>query len=223
MRTSRARIIGRLRVGQPSLAIVESVGTHLPMVPLNDLSPAGLRAQFVVQAEKLACVIQQPMSEVEAMQTILDIIGKDAHVLSWAFEHIPLPGLAKALETFGIKTTEEPIGSARIGLTGVDAGLAATGSLVLTTGVGKPRLASLLPFIHIAVVHSSQIIADLETWVALQRKKGLDVFRQTSSAMVISGPSRTADIAMQLTLGMHGPGKVVIIVLDTKIAPVHYD
>jgi L-lactate dehydrogenase complex protein LldG len=101
----------------------------------------------------------------------------------------------------------------RVGITGVDAALAATGSLVLAAGVGKHRVTSLLPPLHIAVVRASQIMPDLESWVAMQRAQGLDAFRRMSSVIVISGPSRTADIAMQLIMGMHGPAELHIILI----------
>jgi L-lactate dehydrogenase complex protein LldG len=65
-----------------------------------------------------------------------------------------------------------------------------------------------------AVIRQGQILPDLETWVARLRQQGLDAFQDTASAMIISGPSRTADIAMQLILGMHGPGELHIIILS---------
>ena len=113
----------------------------------------------------------------------------------------------------GIEISSGRDASVKVGLTGADAALAATGSLVLLTGKGKPRLVSLLPPVHIAVITRQQIIPDLESLMTEFREKKPDVFQQNSSIMIISGPSRTADIAMQLILGMHGPRELHIIIL----------
>jgi len=68
--------------------------------------------------------------------------------------------------------------------------------------------------IHIAVITRDQILPDLEHWVAWQRVNGLPAFNQASNIAIISGPSRTADIAMESILGMHGPGSVHVVILD---------
>jgi L-lactate dehydrogenase complex protein LldG len=75
-------------------------------------------------------------------------------------------------------------------------------------------LISLLPPVHIAIIRADQIIPDLETWGAALRSHGLDAFREIASAVIISGPSRTADIAQTMILGMHGPWELHIIILS---------
>jgi L-lactate dehydrogenase complex protein LldG len=107
----------------------------------------------------------------------------------------------------------EQDGGVRVGLTGVDAALAATGSVVVVSGSGRARAASLVPPIHIAVVAASQIVPDLESWWAVQKAAGLEQIRQHSNVVVITGPSRTADIAMQLVMGMHGPRELHLVLL----------
>lgn len=213
-RASREKILKRLRSAQAKIAPAEAVQDHLPMVPAIDPAPAALLERFVEQARLLTCEVYLPADQDEATRLILDLLGEDRKMISWAFAHLPLPGLAEALAKNGIQVTAERDAGVRVGLTGADAALAATGSLVLQTGPGKSRLASLLPLVHIAIIHQSQILADLETWVAVQRHQGLDAFQTTASAMIISGPSRTADIAKQLILGMHGPREQHIIILN---------
>ena len=214
MTTSRDLILDRLRSAQPALGTIETIEEQLPVVPLADLSPRGLLNRFVEQASLLESVVHLLATESEAVHVILGLLGGQRRVLSWALEHIPLPGLEEAFAKYGIQVAEEQDATVRVGITGADAALAATGSLLLLSGEGKPRLASLLPPVHIAVIHRTQILADLETWVATLRQQELDAFRETASAMIISGPSRTADIAMQLILGMHGPGELHIVILQ---------
>jgi L-lactate dehydrogenase complex protein LldG len=135
-------------------------------------------------------------------------------VLCWDFEHIRCPGLADALSGARIAVAPPDDASVRVGITGVDAALAATGSLVLASGAGKARQVSLLPLVHIAVVRTEQIVPHMEAWIAALRADGTDVFTASSSTVIVSGPSRTSDIAMEPILGMHGPGEVHIILLD---------
>ena len=93
-----------------------------------------------------------------------------------------------------------------------DAAIATTGTLVVTTGPGKGRLPTVLPPLHLAVITLDQIVARLEDWLALQRAQNLSAIRQASNVCLISGPSRTGDIEMELVLGVHGPGRVQVVI-----------
>ncbi|MBK9123782.1 MAG: lactate utilization protein [Chloroflexi bacterium] len=103
--------------------------------------------------------------------------------------------------------------SARVGLTGVEAALAGTGSLVVSSGPGKPRFASLLPPVHIAVVRADQILPDVEAWFEQVSASGLTHFRESANVVFITGGSRTADIAQELILGAHGPVEVHVVLI----------
>lgn len=212
MATSKDTILNKLRAARQPFAEVEPVMDHLPMVPQVDASPEGLLTRFVEQAEGLGCVIHRPASAADALTLLDTLVGDARPVLAWDAEHIPLPGIAGFLAATG-RAADPRDPSARVGITGADAGLAATGSLVLISGPGKPRSTSLLPPVHIAVLREGDIVADLESWAAAQREKGLEALRGAASAMVISGPSRTADIAMQSILGMHGPAELHVVLL----------
>jgi L-lactate dehydrogenase complex protein LldG len=63
------------------------------------------------------------------------------------------------------------------------------------------------------VLAANQIVPNLEAWTAARRAQGLEDFRKSSSVLIISGPSRTADIAMQLVLGAHGPAALHVLIL----------
>jgi L-lactate dehydrogenase complex protein LldG len=212
--SSREQILGRLRQ-RKSLPFANSTPpeTHQPVVPLSDRSAAALQTLFVEEALKAGCVIHEADSPAAAIAAILEIVGGDTAVSAWNPAHIPLPGLVEALDKAGITRVEQDAG-VRVGLTGVDAALAATGSVVVVSGNGRVRAASLLPPIHIAVVVPGQIMPDLESWWATQRAAGLEQIRRHSNVVVITGPSRTADIAMQLVMGMHGPRELHLVLLS---------
>lgn len=91
------------------------------------------------------------------------------------------------------------------GVTGADAALAETGSIVVSSGPGRSRLVSLLPPVHIALVPVSSLTSDLLTWAAARSGE------LPANVTVISGPSRTADIEQTLAIGMHGPKRVIVI------------
>jgi L-lactate dehydrogenase complex protein LldF len=120
---------------------------------------------------------------------------------TWAKSALP-PGLIDDLEEGGVVVQEELDSEVKVGLTGAEAAIADTGTLIVPSGIGRPQFASLTPEIHFAVLNANDICRDLS--------QGLDlpVIRQSSSISLISGPSRTADIEMTLTLGVHGPRKV---------------
>ncbi len=94
------------------------------------------------------------------------------------------------------------------GLTGAKAALADTGTLILPAGPGRPSTASLLPSVHLAVLRSRDIYPSLEGWL---EAGGRSTIMHAPAIAMISGPSRTADIEMTLTVGVHGPGKLIVL------------
>jgi L-lactate dehydrogenase complex protein LldG len=171
-----------------------------------------LRTRFINEAQKADCVVHLADSPDAAIDKILDLIGDDTRFSSWNPTQIPLPGLAEALEKANMVRVGQDA-DVRVGLSSVDAALAATGSLVVLSGEGRYRATSLLPPIHIAVVSTDQIVPDLESWWTAQKRAGLEQTRRHSNMVVITGPSRTADIAMQLVMGMHGPKELHVILI----------
>jgi L-lactate dehydrogenase complex protein LldF len=113
--------------------------------------------------------------------------------------------------TSGREPHLEKLGAAGAGLTGAVAGWADTGTLVVPGGEGRSQLASLLPPVHVALLSAGFIYRDMGDWL---RAGGAEVVREVGSINFISGPSRTADIEMTLTIGVHGPGTLIVICLE---------
>ncbi len=99
---------------------------------------------------------------------------------------------------------------AEIGVTGADFVLAETGTLILISGRGRPRSTSLLPETHVAVFDRTRLVESLAQVGILLEALHVDPARSMSGAMInfITGPSRTADIELTLTRGVHGPKDV---------------
>lgn len=100
-----------------------------------------------------------------------------------------------------------------VGVSGVYAALAETGTLMLCSGPDSPATVSLLPATHIAIVPAERIVAYMEdAWDLLRRELGA----LPRAVNFVSGPSRTADIDQQIVLGAHGPFRVHIIVVSAS-------
>jgi len=100
--------------------------------------------------------------------------------------------------------------TADFGITSADYALAETGSFVMLSSHAEARLISLLPPAHLAIIPQSRILANLDELLATIPRPA----EQTSSMVLITGGSRTADIEQILIRGVHGPGEVYAIVVE---------
>jgi L-lactate dehydrogenase complex protein LldG len=98
---------------------------------------------------------------------------------------------------------------ADVGITSADYALADTGTLVMLSGPADARLISLLPPIHIAVIPKERVLSGLDELLTILALPA----EQTSSMVLITGPSRTADIEQILVRGVHGPGEIHVVVV----------
>jgi L-lactate dehydrogenase complex protein LldG len=96
-----------------------------------------------------------------------------------------------------------------VGITSADYALADTGTLVMLSSPQEARLISLLPPAHIAVVPRDRILTGLDELFTLVPNPA----EISSSMVLITGPSRTADIEQILVRGVHGPGQIAVIVV----------
>ncbi len=95
--------------------------------------------------------------------------------------------------------------TADLGISGADAALAETGSVIITSGARQSRLATLLPPVHLAVVPTSHLTTDIFTWTADRPEK------MPANLVFVSGPSKTGDIEQTMAVGVHGPGRFIVV------------
>ena len=100
-----------------------------------------------------------------------------------------------------------------IGVTAADYAIAETGSCAVLPGAGVSRLVSLLPPVFIALVEPDRVLPTLDDLFAIL-DNGLKTGSANGYAGIITGPSRSADIEQTVTVGVHGPGEVHMVVLD---------
>ena len=139
-----------------------------------------------------------------------------ASLVRWDHPELTALGLDELAAAAGVTVTTaaadeelKPIAAAAaVGVTAVDGASAATGTIVLFTGGGTERGISLLPPAHVALLRRDKIYEDTEDLVALARGRGPD-FRGLT---LVTGPSMTGDIELIPVLGVHGPGRLIVIV-----------
>ncbi len=204
---------------------------HLPVTPVQGDRRAWLE-QFGQHLEQLGGSWEYADSIAGARLSLLTWFQTEGiqRVLAWAPEQIPLPGLPEALASVGVELivpdfrrgnridTLKEAAEVDLGVTGAVAALASTATLVVRSGPGFSRLASLITPRHLALVPMSRLYPNLEAWLAELRAAGhaREFFADTSNIVFISGPSRTADIEMTLTLGVHGPRQVNVLFFEER-------
>jgi len=171
------------------------------------LDPAKLLAKFLAELTALGVDSYVEFSAADVRERLRAIVGGKS-VLAWGAGELPYDAGSVTADAAIGASARDVQAAAEIGVTGCDAAIAETGSLVVLSGPGKPRTASLLPPIHACIVRRDDLQPSMGEFFA----RRADAIAAAACCTFITGPSRTADIELTLTLGVHGPGKVIVIV-----------
>ena len=170
----------------------------------------------------------QVSSRTEAQRALSTEIQawKAERLVSWSLDEFDAWGLSYLLPrtscaSFDAKTTTPSSFSrlcakAHLGITTVDYGIVNTGTLAIATNARRPRAVSLLPAVHVALVRESQLVDRLGQAFTAYRQQGK---LGASNIHFITGPSRTSDIENDLSIGVHGPAVVSVILWLDISAP----
>jgi len=227
MTGGRDQILGGIRrsLGRGGLAPDQAAACDARLAnPQRNLIPK--RAQLP-KAEQVALFIRMARAldaTVDQVKTLADVPAAVAdylaqHNLPTAIRMSPDPALDR------IPWSERPMlelkrGRAEpqdlVGLTPAFAGIAETGTLMLTSSPDTPATLNFMPDTHIVVLQAKDVIGAYEEGFARLRDKSRDAAGNFMPRTVnlISGPSRTADIALTLIMGAHGPRQMHIVVVD---------
>ncbi len=186
---------------------------------------------FESRAQSVSAEVHRFPAKAEALAFILDYVGTLAgdriqpSFAVWAdcpfLRGVDALELTERAPGLTFQVTRGSASTATVGISQMDLGLADTGTLVQNATAVEQRLVSTLPAVHIAIVATEAIVPDLRT--ALSRfyaVDGKDPSKQQSAASpppylsFITGPSRTADIERVLTIGVHGPERLIIVCVD---------
>ena len=164
--------------------------------------------RFLSEVKKLSGVSQQLSSDgiTEALKALVSE-QKIQKATVWDSPYLKQLGVADSLRTVGVElispnANKHAMALCDLGITEADYLLPETGTLVLHSSAEKPRGVSLLPRVHLAIVRPETLRADMHQVFAEAKNNHYLVF--------ITGPSRTADIELTVTLGVHGPKNLYV-------------
>ena len=216
--SARDAILNRLRktVASGPPVTLPAAASRVPVTRVDDTARPALRARFAAELERVRGQLHAAANESEARGALAEILrGCDAKRIA-VWDDVPLTGWADTCAALGVNRVGDDraeAATADVGLTGCDAVIAATGTLALEGGPGRSRLASLLPAVHVVVAREGQLVARLEDYLERKRVDGNAAYRRGSAVTLITGPSRTADIEMQIVYGAHGPLALHVILI----------
>lgn len=188
----------------------ESMNSPLQAEPAKQtetMHPPDLTDWFASELTALGGVFI-PCDSTNLAQKLLDFLKENQTdtVQAWSQQHLPA-NLLPFLEQNQITVKHQADPEIRVGITAAECAIAESGTLVIPGDHDRPLTASLLPETHLAILRSSDILPRLPE--ALQRQEKL----KSPVTVLVSGPSRTADIEMTLTIGVHGPRQMVVFCL----------
>ena len=198
---ARARAAGRDTADSPQRRLTDRPRASLP--PLE----ADLSTRFAARAQSLSNDVLGPMPITEVPAAVAGYLrehGLPPQAACWP-EQAALPWRNAGVDVATRPATADDL----VGITGAFAGIAETGSLMLHSGAATPAAGSLLPETHVALLPVSRIVARMEDGFALLRHAAGGAWLR--GVWFVSGPSRTADIEQTITLGAHGPYRVLIV------------
>lgn len=199
---NKAAFINRIRdaLGRKERTPVSKPPTPPPSTQAREI--AALVARFKERNEAVlgkVHVVPDLETARERLETLLENAPTYCRTSHAILDELPLERIV------GTRSITEPRDAA-IGISGAEFAVAETGTVALSSAHG--RLPTLLPYRHIVLLRATQILADLEDLY-----NTLGRLELPSAFGMHSGPSKSADIEQTMALGVHGPGKVDIIVI----------
>ncbi|MBU0513380.1 MAG: lactate utilization protein [Proteobacteria bacterium] len=176
---------------------------------------------FQARAEEVSAEVHRFATRARALEFIVDFLRAEGvadapgSYALWAdgpfLNQADRDDLGRRVPGLRFEVTRDRAAQTKIGLSQMDWGLADTGTLAQNSTAVEQRLVSTLPEIHVALVHTQAVLPDLASLLAR-----VDPATMPYLAL-ITGPSRTADIERVLTIGVHGPLRLVIVGVDEPL------
>jgi L-lactate dehydrogenase complex protein LldG len=173
---------------------------------------------FKARAEAVSAEVHRCASKADALDFILAFLKEqsvaDAYQSRAVWANGPLldgvdcERLAREIPGLTFDVTRDAAEASKIGISQMECAISDTGTLVTDAAPVARRLVSALPAIHVAVVPTQAIEADMAGALARVPPE------RCGYITMITGPSRTADIERVLTIGVHGPSRLVILFVD---------
>jgi L-lactate dehydrogenase complex protein LldG len=216
MNSPKERILSRLKAGPkagaparpdwapPTYDPVERKARFKAMLEashadVHEVTAAGWpeRLKAILANKGVGCMVYAPATEAGRQ------LAKD-----WGTGGPELVAYDRPVEAF----KDVLVSKADAGFTTTKGGIAQTGSLVLWPTAEEPRLMSLLPPIHVALVEETSLTDSLAETIRVQGWAA----GMPTNAVLVSGPSKTADIEQTLAYGVHGPKELIVLLIGSE-------
>lgn len=231
-RSSRDRVLGAVRQA------VSAGGPTLPPPPPDKplwTAPPTDTATLIADFRRELDALKGEWLETSAglagqqLRALLAELGAKQYI-GWLPDDLSVPGLDALFRQARIQRVDAHLSTVPgvrqrrlaeladvpVGLTGADAAIAQVGALIHRSGPQRPRLATLLPPVHIVLVTPNQFHPTVAAFYAhvAETTPVSDYVRAQAHTVWIAGPSRTSDIERVLTLGVHGPGRLIVMLVN---------
>jgi L-lactate dehydrogenase complex protein LldG len=188
-------------------------GTDPITDPFTDAPIDSLLETLIGSLRANTCAVSGPMSAEEARAAIVE--RASLHTLVACNGDVPIPGMVDALVARGLEVLacDDPgwstrLADAGVGITGARLAVVHPAAIALAAAPGSPRATSLVPPEHICVLRVADIIPTLA-----EAMLSIAAGEMPSALTWIGGPSRTGDLEMITTLGVHGPRAVEVLLI----------
>ncbi len=215
MSSARDEILAKLRasLGRGPAAPVPPVPPTARVRPRTAGPAEAEIALLFAEIEKLNGITRRLASRDDLKAALAELVEAEQvkKATLWATPELQALDIAGTLKRLGVElirpqAEKRAVAGCELGVTGVDAALPETGTLLLRSSPEKPRVVSLLPRVHLALLRRDALRPDLHYAFGLVKDDPYSV--------LVTGPSRTADIELTLTLGVHGPRSLYVWLLD---------
>jgi L-lactate dehydrogenase complex protein LldG len=218
MSDARANILARLRAVVPQESVTIPEAESSPSAELSRTDRVA-RLQRLMENMHAEVILTDRRNWISKLKEVLHPRGLNGLLYApdtalgaaleagWDSELPPLVGYTQEVEQ-----NKERLFAIDAGITSTRGAIADVGALILWPDANEPRLMSLVPAVHIAVLKAANIHDSLAD--AIARERWMD--GMPTNVLLISGPSKTADIELVLTFGVHGPKELIVLILDDE-------
>jgi L-lactate dehydrogenase complex protein LldG len=208
---AREEVLGKVRaaLGRTADSVVAPIPATARFAPRLPGDAESELALFLGEAEKIGAKARRLSGTADIAPALRELVQAEPikKATLWQTAELQDWGVEDALQSLGVEivspyASNRDLAQCDLGITGADFALPETGTLVLRSAMEKPRTVSLLPPVHLAIIRPAILRADLHQVFDAVQHDGYFVF--------VTGPSRTSDIELTLTVGVHGPKAVHI-------------
>jgi L-lactate dehydrogenase complex protein LldG len=211
MNNARSEMLMRVRT-----ALRRAADSEVAVIPATARVAPRVASDVEAELSAFFCEVEKLGGKVRRITELADLSGALKELVEaegikkatvWQTAELKELGIEDALKSIGVEVVspyapDREVAECDLGVTGADFALPETGTLGLRSSIERPRTVSLLPRVHLALIQTTCLRTDLHQVFEEAKNDGYFVF--------VTGPSRTADIELTLTIGVHGPKTLAV-------------